>query len=203
MGEGLVSTRVSLHGVAELVLAGPQFRTAGRIELRATPGGFGTVAAPGLRVDGTELVAGELRLPLQGTYAELARAAGIEACPLDDVYHGGPGIGLEDPITVDPEAAATIAGAFAAGDRALRAFGGEPVLWPEHFDIAIDAGRVNYGVSPGDAFLAEPYAYVGPWDFEPSDRWNAPFGAAEPLMELGGVDEIVAFFTEMRERSTR
>jgi hypothetical protein len=36
----LVLTRQSLHGVAELVLAGPQYRQSGTIRLRAVPGGF-------------------------------------------------------------------------------------------------------------------------------------------------------------------
>ena len=40
------ATRRSLHGVAELVLAGPQYRTSGSIELRVTPGGFATTVAP-------------------------------------------------------------------------------------------------------------------------------------------------------------
>jgi hypothetical protein len=35
-------------------------------------------------------------------------------------------------------------------------------LWPEHFDLGITAARVNYGVSPGDGHIAEPYLYVGP-----------------------------------------
>ena len=37
-------TRRSLHGVAELLLAGPQHRAHGTIRLRVTPGGFGGVA---------------------------------------------------------------------------------------------------------------------------------------------------------------
>jgi hypothetical protein len=61
--DGLVATRRSLHGVAEPVLAGPQYRRCGSVELRATPGGFGTVAQPDLRVDRTDLVAGGRRLP--------------------------------------------------------------------------------------------------------------------------------------------
>ena len=40
---------------------------------------------------------------------------------------------------------------------------GQPVLWPEHFDLAIDVDEVNYGVSPGDGYHGAPYAYVGPW----------------------------------------
>lgn len=54
---------------------------------------------------------------------------------------------------------------FASGDAALRLFapGGGPVLWPEHFDVAIDLDEVTYGVSLGDAEIAGPYAYVAPW----------------------------------------
>ena len=41
-------------------------------------------------------------------------------------------------------------------------------LWPEHFDLACEIGdadagtRANYGASPGDAAIPEPYLYVGP-----------------------------------------
>jgi len=52
--------------VAELLLAGPQFRRSGTIRLRVTPGGFATVKAPELRVEGAELVAGAQRLGLPG-----------------------------------------------------------------------------------------------------------------------------------------
>ncbi len=230
MAHVLVSTRLSLHGIAELVLAGPQFRRSNTIELRATAGGFGTVAEPDLRVEGVELVVrrghlagagidgdawadedawargddrfedGELRLALTGTFAELAEAAGVEASPLDDVYSGGPGLRPDQPITVDAAAAARIADAFAIGDEALRALvpGPRPILWPEHFDIGITEDEVNYGVSPGDDFLAVPYAYVGPWKLEPSDLWNAPFGAARPLTDLPDAGAVLAFFQEIR-----
>jgi len=49
------TTRRSLHGVAELLIAGPQHRAHGTIRLRATPGGFGAVATA-LRVAGSDLV---------------------------------------------------------------------------------------------------------------------------------------------------
>src|SRR6266702_4255471 len=57
----LIATRRSWHGVAELVMAGPQYRRSGSIKLRVLPGGFGTVAEPDLRVDAAELVAGDRR----------------------------------------------------------------------------------------------------------------------------------------------
>ena len=77
------------------------------------------------------------------------------------------------------------------------------MLWPEHFDVAIRVEGVNYGVSPGDGYLGEPYAYVGV-DPVPSDPfWNAPFGAARPLADLPGVDAVVAFFEEASRRQLR
>ena len=44
MGQELAATRRSLHGVAELVLAGPQYRATGKLRLGVVPGGFATVA---------------------------------------------------------------------------------------------------------------------------------------------------------------
>jgi hypothetical protein len=199
----LVRTRAALHAVAELVLAGPQYRRSGDIRLRATPGGFGTVTEPDVRVDGVRLVAAEHRLPLDGrTCAELAAAAGLAASALRDVYHDGPDVGPDETLHVDPDAAALLADAFARGDAALRAFAPQerPVLWPEHFDIGITAAEVNYGVSPGDANLPEPYAYVGPWRRPATgDFWNYPFGAARPLRHLA---DIAAFYREGRQRAT-
>lgn len=206
MQESLVATRLSLHGIAELVLAGPQHRGGHGIRLRVTPGGFGTVAEPAVRVEGTELVSGDTRVPVAGrTLGELAQACGVQATRLDDVYGGGPGLGPEHLVSVDPAAVARIAEAFRIGDEALAALApdAERVLWPEHFDIAIDGvegEKVNYGVSPGDDFLAEPYAYVGPWELEPSDLWNAPFGAARPLSQWDGTAGVLAFFKDIRGR---
>lgn len=52
----LAMTRRSLHAVAELVLAGPQYRATGKLRLRVVPGGFATVLAPELRAIGTGVV---------------------------------------------------------------------------------------------------------------------------------------------------
>ena len=51
----VVTTRRSLHAVAERLLAGPQYREHGEIRLQVTPGGFGQFAGP-LRVEGVEVV---------------------------------------------------------------------------------------------------------------------------------------------------
>ncbi|HEX5118842.1 MAG TPA: hypothetical protein VFW65_26965 [Pseudonocardiaceae bacterium] len=199
----LAMTRQSLHGVAELLLAGPQHRATGRIDLRVVDGGFATVAAPALRVEGTDLVVEAGRVPLAGrSYTDVGASAGIDAGAPVDVYAGGPDIGPNEMITLDPAAVATLLSALLTGDRALRAFGGEePVLWPEHFDVAITADEVNYGVSPGDDYSVVPYAYVGPFQRREGPFWNAPFGAARPVAELGDVDGVVRFFRDGRAQA--
>lgn len=60
-------------------------------------------------------------------------------------------------------------------------------------------GDDNYGLSPGDAFLPVPYAYVGPAGPQEGEFWNAPFGAAVPLTALGSADGVLAFFRQGRD----
>src|SRR5437868_903278 len=77
-------------------------------------------------------------------------------------------------------------------------------LWPEHFDVGITAAGINYGASPGDDHIAEPYLYVGPHDGPaPGDPafWNAPFGAARTFRQIGTVAEATAFFRDGRART--
>jgi hypothetical protein len=201
----LATTRRTLHGVAELLLAGPQYRTGGLIRLRITPGGFGTVASPELRVDGGDLVAGGTRLPMVGrSYAELAEGVGVEAGAPSELYADGSGVDAGETVTLDPAATRTIVAAFALGDAALRELApdAEPVLWPEHFDVGITVHEINYGVSPGDGYLAEPYAYVGPHHPRRGAFWNAPFGATRPVAALGDVAGALRFFREGRDRAS-
>ena len=197
----LAQTRRSLHGVAELLLAGPQHAASGTIRLRPLPGGFGTVEVPDLRVEGTAVVAGDRRADIDGrTPRQLAEALGIEPHDPSHLYHDSSGVGLDEVLDVDGEAAQRIAVAYAQGDAALRAFGPvTPVLWPEHFDLGVTLDEVNYGISPGDGSVPVPYMYVGPWN-PPAvdDYWNQPYGAARELP--GTVEEIVAFFEESRRR---
>jgi hypothetical protein len=78
------------------------------------------------------------------------------------------------------------------------------VLWPEHFDVGITAGAINYGASPGDDHIADPYLYVGPHDGRPPGDpafWNAPFGAARTFRQIGTVAEAAAFFRDGRARA--
>ena len=204
----LVETRRGWHAVGELVIAGPQYRAHGTIRLRTTAGGFAGVALP-LAVVGPELVWPTGSAALSGrSCRELAESAGVEPGRADDLYHDGCDLGLDDPLAVDASAAHLIALWLAAGDAALRSFAPstQPVLWPEHFDLAISVGEVNYGVSPGDSFHATPYAYVGPWTV-PTETdgsfWNAPFGAIRRAEELSDAAAIAAFFAEGRRRAAR
>ena len=199
-------TRRGMHGLAELALAGPQYRSTGRLRLRVLPEGIGTWEEPGVALAGGRLVTARHDVPVDGlTFAEAAARIGVQASPLDDVYRDGPGVDETEVVHLDEEGVRTVEQALATGDRALREFrpDAERVLWPEHFDVAITADDVNYGVSPGDSYLARPYAYVGPHEQRSGEFWNAPFGAARTLEELGDVAAVVAFFEEGARLSAR
>jgi len=194
----LVTTRRSLHAVAEQVLAGPQYRATGSIRLTVLPGGFGQVEGP-LRVQGVALVSGTSRVPLTGTPAELAAAVGVTAAAPDN-YGEHAEFEPGEELAVDPAAAELLESWFEIGDAALRELAPdvERVLWPEHFDVGIELDEVNYGVSPGDSAHQRPYAYVGPWTPREGEFWNAPFGAMRPADELRDAAAVAAFFAEGR-----
>ena len=194
----LIRTRHALHGVAEMLLAGPQYAAGNGIRLRPVPGGFATVSAPDIRVEGVHLVTPDVRVPIRGTYADLGRTLGVQARRLADVYAGGLVMSADDSVAVEPEAAALLADAFATGAAALGelAPAQEPVLWPEHFDLGITLTEVNYGVSPGDDKIPTPYAYVGPHHPRTGAFWNETFGAARLMRDLPDVADVVAFFRE-------
>jgi hypothetical protein len=185
--------------VAEPLLAGPQPRTQGTIRLRITPGGFGQVAGP-WRVEGTDLVGPDLRVPLTGTVADVSRAADFEA-GAPTIYSDHAELAEDAPLAVDPDAAAELAGWFARGDAGLRAFAPdeEPVLWPEHFDLGIALDEVNYGISPGDGGHARPYAYVGPWTKREGPFWNADFGSVCDADQLPDAEAVAAYFGAGRQ----
>ena len=202
----LAAARRSLHGVAELVLAGPQYRATGKLRLQVVPGGFATVAGPGLRVDGLVVAGAEgVTAAIDGeTPRALGAKLGVTAGRPEGAYDGGSGVDPDETLVLDPGQAGVITGALVLGHDALVAFapGESPVLWPEHFDVAIRVQDVNYGVSPGDGFLDEPYAYVGISAPPAGDGfWNAPFGAAVPLRELSSVAAVSGFFAAGRGRA--
>lgn len=220
------ATRRSLHGVAELLLAGPSFREAERVRLTVEPHGFVTVDMDGpirrLHLRGTDLVVdpgsdeggtegqhAHHHIALAGTFAEVARTAGITAGAPEDLYTDHADVGIDDEIVLIPGDVQAIIDWFVTGDAALRTFARtfaregatapEPVLWPEHFDVALTIDEVNYGVSAGDDEIDEPYAYVGPWVHRSGAFWNKPFGAARTAVELGGdIDSLVEFYREGR-----
>jgi hypothetical protein len=205
----LVATRRCWHRVAEHVLAAGQFASAGTIRLRPWPGGFATTAGIDgrrLAVVGDRLVIGDgssLRSRPLTTLADAADFAGV-ALGLTGSYSPATPVEPDAPLRTDPAAARRLAEWFELGDAALRRFAeqlGEPttpVLWPEHFDLGIAVGDVNYGASPGDEAMPEPYLYVGPHEGPPSADpfWNAAFGAALGAGHIATADDAVAFFSE-------
>lgn len=197
-------SRVGLHAVAELLIAGPQYREFGTIRLAVVHRGFAGVRWP-VSVVGEELVWPEGRVRLKGTYREVAAAAGFEPGPPEGVYADTTGVDTDSAIEVDPSAAGLIEDWFALGDKALRclASGVTPVLWPEHFDLSSTVDEVNYGVSPGDDAHPGPYAYIGPWTPRTGDFWNAPFGALRPRTAVNTVAALLEFFEEGRQRAAQ
>jgi hypothetical protein len=193
------TTRAGLHGIAELLLAGPQYRSNGTIRLQVLHGAIATVAGPELRVDHANVwTEGKPVEVDDATYAELGSRMGVVAGAPEGLYHDGSGALPSERPELDPDAARALLDALYRGDQGLRRFAPDqtPVLWPEHFDIGVTIDEVNYGVSPGDGYLDEPYMYVGPHAPRTGAFWNAPFGAARPIAAT--VEEVAEFFAEGR-----
>jgi hypothetical protein len=209
-------TRESLHMVAEHVLAAAEHAETGQIRLKYVPGGFETLdPMPGDRrlgvVEGrlTIMDTAGLRSEALTTLRAAARAVGIAAGLSPSVYPPATELSPDRPLTISPEVVTLIADWFGTGDEALRLFADrigsgpvQPVLWPEHFDLAITIDGVNYGASPGDAHVDDPYLYVGPHSGPPrrDDFWNAEFGAVATIHQIASVDAAVAFFLLGRNR---
>ncbi|WP_407345529.1 hypothetical protein [Pengzhenrongella phosphoraccumulans] len=193
----LVTTRSRLHGIAEGLLAGPQRRAGGGLALRITPGGFATTGEPALRLEGTDLVVGERRrVAVAGTFEVLADSIGVEFGAPAGEYPDGSNESPADDAALDPASARLIEDWFLLADAALRVMASEvtPILWPEHFDVAILLDDTSYGASPGDALHATPYAYVSIAEHGDSEFWNAPFGAVRDHTELATIDDLVTFW---------
>jgi hypothetical protein len=222
----LAETREALHAVAEQVLAIARWQVTGHVGLAVVPGGFATppFGRDGrvVAVDGTDLLVRDgggppTRTPLT-TVRAASVAAGIEPGTPVTAYEPATRVDLDARLALDAEAARALADWYALGDAALRtvredltadapASAGDPIpitLWPEHFDVAIRAGGVNVGASPGDAGIPDPYLYVGP-DAVPrgegDEFWNQPFGAARTWARVRSVPHAVAFFREGLRRA--
>lgn len=208
-------TRAELHRVAEEVVA-PARKPDNEIALAQTPGGFGTppFEFDGRRlqvmVAGAEIVVaenGDERGERLGSIAGAARFVGEELFPS--------GIPQDTALLkVDPGSAERLGELYEFARAALERFRGslgegdeasDLNLWPEHFDIAFEAGseerglRAGFGVSPGDENHPEPYAYVGPWSANvEGELWNANgfTGAELGYQELVEADDPVAVAAE-------
>ena len=202
--ETYVGTRRQLRGVAESLIAGPQYRSSGTIRLAVRPDGFAAVAIP-LAVHGTELILPNDAVELTGPLSSIAHIAGIDAGPPDGAYEIVDSLQLDTELKLDPEAAEWINRSHYAGGHALKHVLPEqhPVLWPEHFDVAATENEVTYGVSAGDDHHPMPYAYVGPWTVPTGAFWNAPFGALYPLNRANDVDGLTSRIVDFFQRGRR
>ena len=216
---GLSTTRASLHAVAEHVLAPARFEAERRIGLVVTPGGFATPVLPGgsvLAVERDELVVrrpdAEQRAALKTTtLGTLADVAEVDLSVWHGLYPAVTPADRATPVVVDPEAASVIAEWYGVVDGALHALitaldaRETTTLWPEHFDVATALDEVDYGGSPGDVFVDEPYAYVGPRSrplpAAGEGFWNAPFGAVLRRSQTTEPEAVLAFFLRGRELS--
>jgi hypothetical protein len=202
--ETYVATRRQLRGVAESLIAGPQYRAAGTIRLAVRPDGFAGVAIA-LAVRGAELILPNDAVPLAGSLADVADVAGVDIGPPDGVYDVVDPLPIDANLKIDASDADWIHRSHYAGGHALKQLLPEchPVLWPEHFDVAATDDEVNYGVSAGDDNHPTPYAYVGPWTKPSGPFWNAPFGALYPLNPAHDVDALTSRIADFFERGRR
>ena len=203
-------TARALHTLLELLLSGPQHARSGTIRLRVDAGPAGpavtTVAEPAVRLDTHGITGPAATLAWAGlTTAQAAGARiGVDVGRAD-VYHDTSGLAAGDPLIVDAAELAGLLDWYAAGAAALADFAPDvvAVLWPEHADLAITVDEVNYGLSPGDAFSPEPYAYVGPWAVPDGPFFDAPFGAVRTRSQAPDAAAVAAFFADGREQAAR
>jgi hypothetical protein len=218
MTESLAATRDGWHRLAEHVLSAARYAVTGRIGLVPAAGGFATPAfGPDgcvLAVDLDEFVVtrdGRQRRTRIATVGQVADFAGITPGAPQQVYRPATPLEPDAPLRIDRAAAQFLADWYQLGSQALAGFAAavpddEPTsaqLWPEHFDLGITAARVNYGVSPGDEHVVEPYLYVGPFDGPPAadEFWNAPFGAVLRHDEVSSIEAATDFFHIGRARA--
>jgi hypothetical protein len=192
----------TLHALLELLLAGPQYGESGTIRLRVLDRSVRTVAEPAVRIDasGVHGPRGDLPWTEVTTAALSAERIGVTAVR-PGIYEDSAGVGPHDPLTADPAELAALLDWYALGAAGLELFapGGNPVLWPEHADLALVLDEVNYGVSPGDANVPGPYAYVGPWQVPQHPFFTMPFGAVRRRSEIPDPDALARFFEQGRD----
>ena len=198
-------TRDALHALAEHVMSAAYFHATTHIGLRPTPRGFGTPVfgdRERVRVDGTGLVHEYAGAERRAEISTLRDAATFVGVPLGapDVYTATTAVDTDTALALDHDAVLALGDWYALGGALLHDLrtehsdqpSTESQIWPEHFDLACEIGsadagtRANYGASPGDAGIPEPYLYVGPW--EAARRMGRlavyPFGAALTYSEM-------------------
>ncbi len=209
---GFAATRASLHVVAARVLGAARYAAVGRLGLEVVPGGFGTPDFGDRRllvIDGM-LSDGERRQP----FTTLADACGFAGVDPTAPTHPALEIpqDLDAALTVEPDAARALADWFWFCQTVLEILtvqleppeGPSPItLWPEHFDVAVVLGaagsRANFGGSPGDLYVDEPYCYVGPFEPRTGPYWNESFGAVLRYSQILSGSDARAFFQKGTE----
>jgi len=209
--ERFFDTRRAVHLVAARVLGAARYQSVGKMGLVVVDGGIATPEFGGHRlalVDGLLHVNGSQH-PLT-TLGEACALAGVDpSADLPPALNTAGDAATE--VAVDRQAFDALIGWYALCQSALESLADvmstdeNPTtiqLWPEHFDVALEAGsdstRATYGGSPGDAYFSEPYLYVGPFQARNGEFWNAEFGAAMTRSELHpGVDPL-SFYLEAR-----
>lgn len=212
-----IQTRNALHQIAFFAIAPARYKEAGRMGLKATPGGFGTPEFDGrvARVEGEFLVheeQGNMATQQITTVRSAAEFFGheYEVEWFEDFRDPLEPVDPDDPLEVDREAGVALGIWFEFGFdllNQLRQHGDdsddvtEVQLWPEHFDPATELGdqdegqRASFGASPGDAANPDPYIYVAAWsDIDRSnDYWNNDSfnGASLGYEELASADDPV------------
>jgi hypothetical protein len=188
---------------------GPQYAASGTIRLRVIGTTIATKTFPDIVVDRHGLNHDGWYVPLTGTIQQVAGSVGLQ-CQRPDVEYRDPVPGGPDTVlAMDPAALHRILRVYDLGARALHEFAPHvrPILWPEHFDLAIRLDEVNYGVSPGDTYSDDPYAYVGPNSHDPDTEpfWNAPFGAVLPVDpdDAEQLARTAAFFRQGQDLTSR
>jgi hypothetical protein len=184
-----VTTRQSLHKVAEHVMAKASYAAIGKIGLRAHTGGFATQEFDGRRLicrdgqlDGVAIDGARLR-DLGASDATLPYTP---ATPFDDA-----------PLTVDARSAQGLADWYGLVAVALESVSPPDAapqqIWPEHFDLATAFNNVNYGGSPGDDTYPEPYLYVGPLERDDTAGFDDPWGWTLHARDVSSVEDAIDF----------
>ncbi len=215
-------TRDALHALAEQVVSAAYFHATTHIGLRPTPRGFGTPvfgAGERVRVDTTALIHERGNETRRHELTTLRAASAFVDVPLGapSVFTPTMTLGSDAPLLVERDAALALADWYALGGALLgdlkaahaEVSSSESQIWPEHFDLACELGdadsgtRANYGASPGDAAIPEPYLYVGPWAPErrTGELGTYPFGAACTYSELRQSGEAGAAGRQFFERA--